>query len=212
MAIPALEHDGIWIGPNKTIVVEIPGSHLKVQPNSRNKVVVLSSDLAVVQEIDTDSHENYWDRINFGGITNNRAQALFWSSDGGVGHERKCFIYTGNPLKQTGTCAEKDLDQPDPPAEYSQSSLLPKGYEVRAFAGKSMDGARASLFGAKKSAVCDNFGKFCPTRGELIVFDPRTKKQLFVTSFPLSGRAALSPTGNHVAVIENDRLEIFELP
>ena len=85
------------------MIIELPGSHLKAQPNSRKRVVVLSPDLVLAQEIDTDSHDNYWDRINFGGTTADRGQVLFWSSDGGVGHQRKCFIYTGIPLKQTGT-------------------------------------------------------------------------------------------------------------
>jgi hypothetical protein len=213
IGIRLIQHDGVWIGPDQTVVVEIPGSRLKAQPNSRDRVVVLSSDLSLEQEIDTDSHENYWDGLHFAGTTADHHEVLFWTSDGVKGHEQKCLLYSGKPLKQAGTCAPEDLHRPDPPAEYRQSTLLPKGYQVVTLAGSSTDGGRVSLLGVKgEGGLCDIFGKSCRSSARLIVLDTATNRLIFGMGLALDGRAALSPAGKYIAAMENNRIEIFSLP
>lgn len=215
LGVRMIQHDGVWIGPGRSVIVEVPGSRLKAQPNSRDKVVVLSSELSSEQEIDTDSHEAYYDGIHFAGVTGDHQAVLFWTSDGVIGHARSCLVFNGKPLKQMGTCLPQDLESLDPTADYKFSVLLPKNYQVRAFAGRSMHGERISLFAVKEGGflgACDIVAKFCPSDGELIVFDTNTNRPVLRRRLPLSGRAALSPTGKHLAVMENNRLEVFPLP
>jgi hypothetical protein len=215
LGVLLIAHDGIWIGPNQTVIVEIPGSHLKAQPSSRDKVLVLSSELSPEQEIDTDSHQTYYDGIHFAGVGADRHAVLFWSSDGGIGHDRKCLLFSGMPLKPDGACTPQDLDELDPSVQYQRPALLPKGYQIRAFAGSSMDGGRVTLFGVKEGGLlggCDLFGKLCPSHGILITFETATNQLIFKMKLPLSGRAAISPSGKHLALLQNNRLEIFPLP
>jgi len=49
---PDLRHDGVWIGPDQTVMVEFRGGYSKTQPDSRGKILVLSSKLLPQQEIE----------------------------------------------------------------------------------------------------------------------------------------------------------------
>ena len=212
--VSLLVHDGVWIGPDRRVIVEVPGSHLKAQPSSRDKVLVLSTELSLEQEIDTDYHQTYYDAIRFEGVTADRQSVLFSTSESAVGRQRKCLLFRGKPLKQIGSCQPQDLDDLDLSAQYHRSDLFPKDYSV-VFAGMSTDGRRASLFGVKKGGffgLCDLISTFCPSSGRLVVFETAANHPLLVRTLPVDGRAALSPSGAHLAVLENDRLEVFSLP
>src|SRR6266852_2668114 len=212
IAIRLIQHDGIWVGPGRTVIVEIPGSHLKAQPTSRDKIAIFSPELSLDQEIETDSHQIYYDGMHFAGVTADHEAIRFWTSDG---RGRKCLLFSGTPLKQTGTCSRSDVDMAEISVEYRQSAQMPKSCAVIAFAGRSTDGGTARLFAVNDmgtmSGFCELFGRFCPSHGELIVFDTATNRLVFNMRLPLAGRAALSPTGKHLAVLENNRVEIFSL-
>jgi hypothetical protein len=211
IGIPMMLHDGIWIGPEQLVLVDVPGTHLKAQPDSRNKVLVFSQDLRPLQEIDTDYHEVYGDSTNFKGVQQDRKAVLFWTSDPPGSRHRKCLLYTGAPLRQTGLCSLQELDAIDaqPPLT---TSVVPKSYQQRALPGSSMDGSRSSVFMVKEeNTVCELSGKLCPTSGKLVVFETPTNRLLFKKDLPLDGRAALSPDGMHMATVEKGNLEIFDL-
>ena len=209
--IRPLLNDGIWIGANQTVLIEVPGNHFEGRPETRDKVVVLSSELKRIQEIDTDSHGKYYDRINFEGVKADHSAVMFWTSDGNLSHPRKCLLYSGTPLQESGTCSTGDLDLPIVPNEYSRTSVFPKSYEIRAFVGRSSDGSRAALFGVRKSSSCELLGWFCPSSGKVVVFDPMSGRVIFELALPLGGRAELSPDGKHLATLEANNLEIFSV-
>ncbi len=212
IGISILSHDGIWVGPGQTVVVDVPGSHLKTQPESRNKVLIFSPDLEPLEEIDTNYHKVYQDSISLQGVPQDRKAVLFWTLVPPDFHKRKCLLYTGSPLKQTGECSVRDLDAIDAQPQLS-STIMPTDYELRALPGSSIDGTRSSAFIVKQSnEVCEISGKLCPTGGELIVFAAATNSIIFRHSLPLDGRAALSPDGKRVATIEHGHLEVFEIP
>jgi hypothetical protein len=209
-AVRVISHGGIWIGPDHTVIVEIPSPHLKALPDSRDKVLVFSDELTQIQVFDTDDHDRIGDGTHFAGVTEDRRRVLFSTPSDRETKERTCLSYSKFPVTDPDACSLYDLgsikQRPDVTA-------VPKGYEFRAFPGASPDGLRSSVFAVKEeNAPCMLFGKFCRLKGTIVVFEPKTKRTLLKMDIPLDGRAALSPDGRSLAVLQQNKLEIFVVP
>ncbi len=194
------------------MLVEFRGGYSKTQPDSRGKILVLSSELLPQKLKPIRLGISVTESIS-SGVTSDRQEVLFWTSKW-TREKQECLVFSGKPLIQTGTCAPQDLNITDPPANYWKSGwpLLPRGYQVWGSAGSTVDGARLSLIGAKVPGACDLWGLFCPSNSRLIVFDAATNRAVFRMKLPKeNGRAALSPNGKHLATLEHDRLEVFAL-
>jgi hypothetical protein len=201
MGVRIVLHGGIWIGPKKTVLVDVPSSRVT---NSRDKVLVFSDELIQIQEIDT--HEG----ILLEGVSQDRQQIFFSSPNGQMpGGARKCLAYSSVPTTTVEECS------PEGPASIPLYPVfnVPKGFESRAFPGCSMDGLRSSVFLVRdENAFCLLFGKSCPSKGKLVVFETKTGHVLVKRDLPLNGRAALSPDGQWLAVLEENKLKIFTVP
>jgi hypothetical protein len=212
---PDLRHDGVWIGPEQSLLVEFRGGYSKTQPNSRGKILVLSSELLPQQEIETYPPRDFYDGIHLERVTPDHHAVLFWTS-AGTREKQKCLVFSGRPLVQTSGCLQSDLNVTDPSDKYwgSARAPLPKGHETLDSAGSTIDGDRVAVMGAKVAGFCEAWGMFCPSREMLIVFEVVTKRVVFRMKLPTDGsaRATLSTDGKHIAVVEHERLEIFALP
>jgi len=203
-----IDHDGLWIGPGKSVLIEIPSPHLSTLPNSKDRIVVLSDELVPIQEIDTeDAH--LWLR----GVRDDRSAVLFSviNQDHSFNRE-KCILYTGNPLQQTKGCDNTEVDSLN--TEYRKTGFYPapKGYHIDNYPGDTSDGFRSMIFVSNGSGLCDLWRFTCPKHGRLIVFETASKRVLIDRNFPFDGRARLSPDGKHLAIFEKNSLEILSLP
>jgi len=209
---PLTNHDSVWVGPAQTVLVDERGLHLKGHPKANGKLLVFSQELESLQEIDTGDHEAMGDGNYFEGVSQDRAALLFSTSDPAERKQRRCLLYTGAPLRQTGKCSLGELDAMRSPHPLGRA-IVGKNYQVAVDVGSSRDGARSSIIILKnESSVCVMSGKLCPKSGKVVVFETATSRLLFRNSLPRSGRAALSPDGRRVAILDKGRLEIFELP
>ena len=209
-AIRVIAHGGIWIGPDHTVIVEVPSPHLKALPDSRDKVVVFSDELTQIQDIDTDYHDRIGDGMQFAGVTQDRSRVLFSMPGDRAKRERTCLSYSKFPMTSADACSPYDLGSIKQPPD---TTAVPKGYEFRAFAGASTDGLRSSVFAVKgEKAPCMLSGKFCGSKGTIVVFETKTKRTLLKMDIPLDGRAALSLDGRGLAVLQQNKLEIFVVP
>jgi hypothetical protein len=210
IGVRIIQHGGIWIGPGQTVIVEVPSPHLKTLPHSHDRVLAFSDELIQIQEIDSDDHARIGDGIHLAGVSPNRQRVLFWTATHEKTRERTCLSYSNVPMTNAEACSPQDLDSIDPNPDMD---VVPKGYKFGAFPGASTDGPRLTVFAVKnESAFCELFGKFCPSKGRLVVFETNTKRALIKKDLPLDGRAALSPDGGRLAVLEQNRLKIFVVP
>jgi len=210
IGVRIIGHGGIWIGPRQTVIVEVPSPHLKTLPHSHDRVLAFSEELIQIQEIDSDDHARIGDGIHLAGVSPDRQRVLFWTANHEKAREQTCLSYSSVPMTNAEACSPQDLDAIDPEPDMD---VVPKGYEFRAFPGTSTDGLRSSIFAVKnESAFCEVFGKFCPSKGRLVVFETNTKRALIQKDLPLNGRAALSLDGRRLAVLEQNRLKIFVVP
>lgn len=207
-----LHNGGISIGPQGLILVELIACAESGRPQ-RAKVLVLSEDFSVVQEIDTDYHQRYYDRLGYFGVLEDRSAVLFSRWDGVDGHERQCFLYTGVPLHQTGSCKEKELYGPtgELPHEYSELRRVVRGWQTSGVEF-SQDKRRAGVFAYKEPGICDMFGAFCPKNGRWILFDLAANRILKTVNLPIDSLTALSPNGRQLVVLAEGRFRIFALP
>jgi hypothetical protein len=203
-----IDHDGLWIGPGKSVLIEIPSPHLPALPNSKDRIVVLSDELAPIQEIGTeDAH--LWLR----GVRADRSAVLFSVINQDHSFKRgKCILYIGTPLKQTEGCDTTEVDSLNTEYRKARFYPVPKGYHVDDYPGDTLDGVRSMIFVDNVNGICDLWGITCPKHGRLIVFETASKRVLLDRSFPFDGRARLSPDGKYVAIFENNSLEILPLP
>jgi hypothetical protein len=213
-------HDGIWIGPQQTILVEIGFIPALDQPKSPGKVVVLKDNLEAVQEIETQSNSTTREYgsfthygIRFMGVTADHRAVLF-SEEAEQKSKEKCLVYTGIPLKQTGECAQGDLASIKLLFHNPGRFNIPSGHEERGDSpGTSSDGSIASIFVTKReNGLCQLAGTFCPSHGKLTVFETQSKRILFSRTFSVDASLALSPDGRHVAAFTKDKLEILAVP
>jgi hypothetical protein len=203
-------HGGIWIGPDQTVIVEVPSPHLKALPNSHDRVLAFSDKLIQIQEIDIDGHIHIGDGIHFEGVSPDRLRILFSKASDDKTSSRTCLSYSTVPMTNAKACFPQELDSIDPKPDID---AVPKGYEFAAFPGSSPDGLRLSVIAVKNgNAFCELFDKFCPSAARLVVFDTYTRRALIKKDLPLDGRAALSLDGGRLAVLERNRLEIFVVP
>jgi len=210
IGVRIIRHGGIWIGPSQTVIVEVPSPHLKTLPHSHDRVLAFSDELIQIQEIDSDDHVCIGDGIHLAGVSSDRQRVLFFTASHEKTRERTCLSYSSVPMTNAEACTPQELDSIDPKPDMDD---VPKGYEFGAFLGASTDGLRSSVFAPKnESAFCELFGKFCPSKGRLVVFETNTKHALFKKDLPIDGRAALSLDGRRLAVLEQNRLKIFVVP
>jgi hypothetical protein len=210
IGVRIIRHGGIWIGPGQTVIVEVSSPHIKTLPHSHDRVLAFSDELIQIQEIDSDDHVRIGDGIHLAGVSPDRQHVLFWTASHDKTRERTCLSYSTVPMTNAEACSPQELDSIDPKPDMD---VVPKGHEFGAFPGASTDGLRSSLFAVKsESAFCELFGKFCPSKGRLVVFETDTKRALIRKDLPLDGRAALSLDGGRLAVLEQSRLKIFEVP
>jgi hypothetical protein len=205
-----ISHGGIWIGPERTIVVEVPSPQLKSLPDSRDKLLAFSDELVQIQEIDIDDHDRKGDGMHFEKVTQDRRRVIFWTSRDRETKGRECFSYSKFPIENPDACFPGDLDRLGP---IRDADIVPNGYEFRSFAGASADDSRSSIFAVKaENAPCMLSGKLCPSIGRALVFDTNTRRILLNMEIPLDGRAALCPDGRSLAVLQQNKLEIFVVP
>jgi hypothetical protein len=210
IGVRIIRHGGIWIGPGQTVIVEVPSPHLKTLPDSHDRVLAFSDELIQIQEIDSEDHVRIGDGIHLAGVSPDRRRIFFWTTSHEKTRERTCLSYSSVPMTNAEVCALQDLDSIDPNPDMD---VVPKGYKFRASPGASTDGLRSSVFAAKNESVfCELFGKFCPSKGRLVVFETNTRRALIKKDLPLDGRAALSLDGGRLAVLEQNRLKIFVVP
>ena len=210
IGVRIIRHGGIWIGPRQTVIVEVPSPHLKKLPHSHDRVLAFSDELIQIQEIDSDDHVRIGDGIHLAGVSPDRQRVLFWRASHEVTGERTCLSYSNVPMTNAEGCSSQDLDSIDPEPDMD---VVPKGYEFGAFPGASTDGLRSSVFAVKnEGAFCELFGKLCPSKGRLVVFETKTKRALIKKDLSLDGRAALSLDGPRLALLEQNRLKIFVVP
>jgi hypothetical protein len=212
-------HDGIWIGPGRTIVVESPWIVAAEGPNMNGRVRILSESLDLLQEIETESNSTAKEYgtfthygIHFEGVAEEREAVLF-SRDNGNGRERSCLVYTGTPLSQTSECFPSDLSSVKSELRGPKSYPILNGYEANDdFPGASTDGSRSSVFITREeNGLCQLAGAFCPLHGKLLVYETQSQRIVFQKEFSVLGRFALSPDGKHVAAFADDKLEIFSI-
>lgn len=194
-------HGGIWIGPKQTVLVDVPSSRVT---NSRDRVLVFSDELIQIQEMDT--HEG----ILLEGVSQDRQQMFFSAPNDQVqGGARKCLAYSSVPTTTVEECSPEGLASVPLYPVFN----VPRGFESRAFPGSSMDGLRSSAFLVRdENAFCLLFGKSCPSKGELVVFETKTGHVLVKRDLPLDGRAALSLDGQWLALLEGNKLKILSVP
>lgn len=165
----SVPHDGLWIGPDKSILIEFPHLPAAGVPNSNGKVRVLNQNLESIQEIETESDETTKQYkvfthygIHFEGATRDH-QGVVFSKETENGHEGQCLMYTGIPLKQTSECSAEELSLVKAQLQDSGSYPVAKGYEPHAeVAGNSIDGSRSSVFVIKKMVCVSLRAPFVP--------------------------------------------------
>ena len=210
MGVRIIRHGGIWIGPRQTVIVDVPSPHLIALPNSHDRVLAFSDELIQIQEIDSDDHARIGDGIHLTGVSPDRQRVLFWTANHEKTREQTCLSYSSVPMTNAEACTPQDLNSLDPEPDMD---VVPKGYDFGAFPGASTDGLRSSIFVVRnENAFCELFGKFCPSKGRLVVFETSTKRALFQKDLPLNGRAALSLDGKRLAILEENSLKIFVVP
>ncbi len=208
-ALPIISHGGIWIGPDQTVIVEVPSPHLKALPDSHDRLLAFSDDLVQIQEIDIGDHDRIGDGMHFSAVSQDRRHVLF-SAPGEPTKTRPCVAYSKFPITNPEACSPEDLASINPRPNIE---AVPKGYEYRAFPGASTDGRRSSLFAVKEeNASCELAGKLCRSKGRVVVFETSTRQTLLKMDIPLNGRAALSPDGTRLAVLQQNSLQIFAVP
>lgn len=198
---------GVWIGPENSVIVEVPESGL----SRTGEVMVFSGELNLIQTIAT-SHDNWTnDKVAFLGVAEGRDEVYF-SKFNFVSSESRCLSYSGLPLVHTGTCYASPYGLPR--MAVSASFPVPKDYQA-AFAGNSRDRTRQGIFLTSDDALCESGiipRIFCSTHGTLIVIDVATNHKLFEKRMRRSGHPELSPDGKHVALFDDYQLDIFSLP
>ena len=152
------------------------------------------------------------DALHVAGVSEDGTKMVLWrgmneQTDG------KCVEMGGNPLVQTGTCTQAELEAVRARAHGAGGYPVPKGEEVMMFTGAAQDGSRASAFLTKEQTMqCRLQGQYCPTNGEFVVFDPKSKQTLLKDKVSVLGRMALAPDGKHAAVMDKGKLEIVAVP
>lgn len=208
-ASPAMARDGVWIGPDRTLLVSVPQTPDGKEGETKGDVLVFSRELAQVQELPTFTDIRHNKGFSFLGVPWDQSAAIFFTERPRT-DEWACRAYTGNPLADSGRC---DLAPGDRAPGYEVSTLagVSKGQQAT-YAGKSADGSRLAVFLQKKSDMCLVSQLLCTWQGSLVVLDRKTHHRYFESKFPANGRADLSPDGKHLATFAKGMLEIFALP
>jgi hypothetical protein len=210
-------HWGVWTGPNRTILIEFPWVVASDVPDTGGKVKVMNQDLEVIQQIDTESNNTEYAKMQlatrFEGVTPDKKAVMFSIGERFSGQE-KCLLYTGNPLVHTADCSQSDLKKVREQFKNPEGYPVPKGYELsekwESFPGHSADGSRSSVFLTREeNGPCQLADTLCPRHGDLIIFDTGSKQTLFKKSLFVESSFELSPDGRHVAEFFNDRLKLY---
>jgi hypothetical protein len=201
------ENDGIWIGPQSTVLVNFPGVLLKTSM-SQPRLVIFSPDLLRIQEVIPK------DSIKFEGVTADHNSVVFEDDHPRQSPDRIiCLLYSGTPLVQTGHCPSAKIDEVRLPHLQGDPFAVPVPEGYFAFPiGRSLDGTRVAAFATKESALCELAGIFCPSHGKLVVGQKDLKSPLFSIDLSYYGRADVSPDGKYVAVFDKNAVRIFALP
>lgn len=205
-----LPNGGVWTLANGRVVVEFPPSSWVKGVAAGGGLGVWSAELRLVQTVELQGMTA--EALHAAGVTADDLKMVLWR---GMNEQTdaQCVELSGNPLAETGTCAAAELNAVTARAHEADGYAVPKGEEVMMSTGASRDGSRASAFLTKEETTeCRMEGKYCPTSGEFVVFDMKSKQTLLKEKVSVLGRMALAPDGKHAAVMDKGKLEIVAVP
>lgn len=203
-------NDGVWTLADGRVVVEFPPNLWTSGPMAGGVLEVWSAELKPLQTVEL--HGERTDALHAAGVSADGKRMVM----GRGMNERtdaQCVELGGDPLAETGACTQAELEAVEARAHDAGGFPVPKGEEAMMFPGAARDGSRASTFLTKQETVeCRMQGQDCPTSGEFVVFDAKSKAESVKMKVSVLGRMALAPDGKHAAVMDKDRLEIVAIP
>jgi hypothetical protein len=189
-----LVNGGVSMRRDGTAVVEL--KQLDLRSGRTLKLLVLSPELSVIQEVQPDSPATFAD------LTSDREGVAFWQSS-------RCRLYRGKPLRAVGDCSEKELLSESLLGKHVNSPFL-EGYTT--YDWSAADTGRVVVLGYKSNGICSDLGFFCPSDGMLFVFEVPDRSPVFKLKVSAAAAAALSPSGKNLAIMQRGLLEILPLP
>lgn len=205
-----LPHDGVWALGDGRVAVELPPAKWARGPAAAGELAVWQADFKTAQVISLNGDAE--DELHPMGVTADGQRMVMWRGTNRL-NDAHCVEFGGSPLAETGACAAAELDAMEKRAHDADGFPAPKGEEVMMFTGASRDGSRASvLLTREEIEECRTEGQYCPTNGEFVVFDVKSKQTLLKEKVSVLGRMALAPDGKHAAVMDKGKLEIVPVP